>query len=74
MEEAGDTFVRMDNWSKGVVWINGFNLGRYWVKGPQQTLYLPAPLLRTGRNEIIVFELHHTEKPVIELTDAPDLG
>ncbi|NRF94340.1 beta-galactosidase [Paenibacillus frigoriresistens] len=74
VEEAGDTFVRLDNWSKGVVWINGFNLGRYWEKGPQQTLYLPAPLLRTGRNEIIVFELHHTEKPVIELTDAPDLG
>lgn len=74
VEEAGDTFVRLDNWSKGVVWINGFNLGRYWEKGPQQTLYLPAPLLRTGRNEIIVFELHHTEKPIIELTDAPDLG
>lgn len=74
IEEAGDTFVRLDSWSKGVVWINGFNLGRYWEKGPQQTLYLPAPLLRIGRNEIIVFELHHTEQSVIELTDTPDLG
>lgn len=74
VEEAGDTFIRLDSWTKGAVWINGFNLGRYWEKGPQQTLYLPAPLLRIGRNEIIVFELHHTDTPVIELTDTPDLG
>jgi beta-galactosidase len=74
VEEAGDTFVRLDGWSKGVVWINGFNLGRYWEKGPQRTLYVPAPLLRNGSNEIIVFELHRTEEPVITLTDSPDLG
>ncbi|MNI09558.1 Beta-galactosidase precursor [compost metagenome] len=74
VDEKGDTFIRLDGWSKGVVWINGFNLGRYWEKGPQRTLYVPAPLLRQGLNEIIVFELHHTENPVIELTDAPDLG
>lgn len=40
-------------WIKGVVFINGFNLGRYWNVGPQRTLYLPAPLLRSGRNEVI---------------------
>ncbi|WP_409348112.1 glycoside hydrolase family 35 protein [Paenibacillus gyeongsangnamensis] len=74
VKEKGDTFVRLDGWSKGVVWINGFNLGRYWEKGPQRTLYLPAPLLREGSNEIIVLELHHTEKAVIELTDTSDLG
>ncbi|OPH59745.1 beta-galactosidase [Paenibacillus ferrarius] len=74
VEEAGDTFVRLDGWAKGVVWINGFNLGRYWEKGPQRTLYLPAPLLKQGTNEIIVLELHHAEKAVIELTDTPDLG
>ncbi|UKS25267.1 beta-galactosidase [Paenibacillus sp. HWE-109] len=74
VEEAGDTFVRLDAWSKGVVWINGFNLGRYWEQGPQKTLYLPAPLLKKGRNEIIVFELHHTDKAVVELVDTPDLG
>ncbi|MBA2942972.1 beta-galactosidase [Paenibacillus sp. CGMCC 1.16610] len=74
VEEAGDTFIRLDGWSKGVVWINGFNLGRYWEKGPQRTLYVPAPLLRKGSNEIIVFELHRTEEPVVVLTDSPDLG
>ncbi|MHA7752107.1 MULTISPECIES: glycoside hydrolase family 35 protein [Paenibacillus] len=74
VEDAGDTFIRLDGWSKGVVWINGFNLGRYWEKGPQRTLYVPAPLLRKGSNEIIVFELHHTEEPVVALTDTPDLG
>ncbi|WNQ11418.1 beta-galactosidase [Paenibacillus aurantius] len=74
VQEKGDTFIRLDGWTKGVVWINGFNLGRYWSRGPQRTLYLPAPLLREGNNEIIVFELHHAEGPVIELTDTPDLG
>lgn len=39
-------------WSKGVVIVNGFNLGRYWHVGPQRTLYLPAPLLKKGRNEV----------------------
>ncbi|WP_418936880.1 beta-galactosidase [Paenibacillus anseongense] len=74
IEEVADTFLRLDGWSKGVVWINGFNLGRYWEKGPQRTLYVPAPLLRKGSNEIIVFELHRTEEPIVALTDSPDLG
>lgn len=74
VDEIGDTFVKLAGWSKGVVWINGFNLGRFWEKGPQNTLYLPAPLLKVGRNEIIVLELHHTKEAVIELTDTPDLG
>ncbi|MCM3342650.1 beta-galactosidase [Paenibacillus sp. MER TA 81-3] len=53
-----DTFLRLDGWKKGVVFINGFNLGRYWEVGPQQTLFVPAPILRKGRNDIVVFELH----------------
>ena len=48
-EAAADTFMSMNGWYKGVVWVNGFNLGRYWTAaGPQRTLYLPAPLLRAG--------------------------
>lgn len=74
VDETADTFVRLDGWGKGVVWINGYNLGRYWEQGPQVTLYLPAPLLKEGRNEIVILELHHTEKPQIELVDKPDLG
>lgn len=74
IDDIADTFVRLDGWVKGVVWINGFNLGRYWEKGPQKTLYLPGPLLREGLNEIIVLELHGTDKPELELIDAHDLG
>ena len=39
-------------WKKGVVFINGFNLGRYWHVGPQRTLYIPAPLMRLGDNQV----------------------
>lgn len=49
-EACADTFIDMQGWTKGVVFINGFNLGRYWEQGPQRTLYVPAPLLRTGDN------------------------
>lgn len=74
VNDIADTFVRLDRWTKGVVWINGFNLGRYWEKGPQKTLYVPGPLLRKGRNEIVILELHGTDNAEIELVDAPDLG
>jgi len=57
-EQPQDTFLRLDGWEKGVVFVNGFNLGRYWEVGPQQTLYVPAPILRQGENQIVVFELH----------------
>ncbi|XP_018603858.2 beta-galactosidase-1-like protein 2 isoform X1 [Scleropages formosus] len=47
-----DTFIRLSGWSKGVVFINGQNLGRYWSIGPQQTLYLPGPWLKRGVNQV----------------------
>lgn len=68
-----DTFVSIDGWSKGVVFINGFNLGRYWDRGPQKTLYLPGPLLKEGQNEIIIFELH-APSDNLALLSNPDLG
>lgn len=58
LNKTGDTFFDMSKWQKGVVWVNGHNLGRYWNVGPQQRLYCPAPWLKKGENEIIVFELH----------------
>ncbi|QYR22956.1 beta-galactosidase [Paenibacillus sp. sptzw28] len=73
-ETALDTFIDMGGWTKGVVFINGFNLGRYWNKGPQRTLYVPGPLLRKGENEIIVFELHGTRQRSITFTDKPILN
>lgn len=75
VEEAADTFVRLDGFTKGCVYINGFNLGRYWnPAGPQKTLYLPAPLLKQGENEIVVLELENFMTPKILLTDKEDLG
>jgi beta-galactosidase len=56
LKRAGDTFLDMRDWGKGCVWINGHNLGRYWDIGPQQTIYVPAPWLKKGKNSIAVFE------------------
>ena len=71
--EPCDTFVRTDGLNKGVVFVNGHNLGRYWRTLPTRTLYLPAPCLRRGRNEIVVFETDGVDEPCIELVDAPEL-
>ncbi len=73
--EPKDTFIRLDGMHKGFVTVNGFNLGRYYNDaGPQKTLYCPAPMLKTGRNEIIVFESDAVDSETIEFTDTPDLG
>uniref|UniRef100_A0A5F7ZD77 Galactosidase beta 1 like 2 n=1 Tax=Macaca mulatta TaxID=9544 RepID=A0A5F7ZD77_MACMU len=47
-----DTFLKLEGWEKGVVFINGQNLGRYWNIGPQKTLYLPGPWLSSGINQV----------------------
>lgn len=76
VQQRQDTFVRLDGFTKGNVYINGFNLGRYWnPAGPQKTLYLPAPLLREGENELAVLELEGIDGPAqVHLTDCEDLG
>ncbi len=56
LSKTGDTFLDMKNWGKGIVFVNGHNLGRYWNAGPQQTLYLPGCWLKKGTNTITVFE------------------
>ena len=56
IDDVKDTFLRLDNFKKGFVTINGFNIGRYWEIGPQETLYVPSAILKSGENEIIVFE------------------
>jgi beta-galactosidase len=58
LQETGDTYLDMTGWKKGVVWVNGHNLGRYWEIGPQKRLYCPASFLKTGRNEVVVFDMH----------------
>jgi beta-galactosidase len=66
---TGDTFFDISNYKKGVVWVNGHNLGRYWDIGPQKRLYCPASYIRPGMNEILIFDLHVTQpKPVGGMT------
>ena len=65
LAKTGDTFIDMSQYKKGLVWVNGHNLGRYWDIGPQKRLYCPAPWLNQGENEIVVFDLLQAEpKPV----------
>ncbi|NXV95807.1 BGAL galactosidase, partial [Calonectris borealis] len=71
---AWDTFVKFPGWSKGQLWINGFNLGRYWPRrGPQQTLFVPGSVLRVGcPNNITVLELEGAPPtPFLVFLDRP---
>uniref|UniRef100_A0A2K5XRY0 Galactosidase beta 1 like n=1 Tax=Mandrillus leucophaeus TaxID=9568 RepID=A0A2K5XRY0_MANLE len=75
---VGDTFLHLPGWTKGQVWINGFNLGRYWTKrGPQQTLYVPRFLLfpRGALNKITLLELENVPlQPQVQFLDKPILN
>ncbi len=74
-DEPCDSFLRLDGFTKGFVSVNGINIGRYYnPAGPQKTLYVPAPFLKKGDNEIVVFESDSAEEPVVEFFDVPDLG
>ena len=61
LTKTEDTFLDMSKWSKGTVYVNGINLGRYWKIGPQLRLYCPAPFLKRGRNIIDVVELEQRD-------------
>lgn len=73
-DEACDTFLKFEHLTKGFVLINGFNIGRYWNVGPQETLFVPSGLIKEGENEIIVFEQHGVTHPSIEFIDYAILG
>ncbi|GGL68907.1 beta-galactosidase [Curtobacterium citreum] len=74
LAEAGDRYLSLDGFRKGVAWVNGFCLGRYWSRGPQRTLAVPGPVLRAGRNEVVVFEVHAAASRRVCLLAEPDLG
>ena len=57
VDKTSDTFLNFRTWGKGLVYVNGYPLGRIWDIGPQQTLYLPGPWLKKGKNEILVFDI-----------------
>lgn len=71
---GGDLFLSTRGWTKGLVWINGFCLGRYWSRGPQATLYVPGPLLRKHGNEITILELQAASSRTVSFVAAHNLG
>ncbi|GAA0369707.1 beta-galactosidase [Alkalibacterium iburiense] len=56
ISDPKDTYMYLPEWGKGVIFVNGFNIGRFWENGPQESYYVPGPLLKEGNNEIIIFE------------------
>ncbi|MCV0335740.1 beta-galactosidase family protein [Microbacterium sp.] len=71
--EPLDAWLAFPAGSKGMVWLNGFLLGRYWKVGPQETLYAPAPLWKVGRNEIVVLDTDGLGSKV-EIREEPSFG
>ncbi|MCM1054106.1 MAG: beta-galactosidase [Bacteroides sp.] len=71
VNEPADTFIDFSGFGKGCIFINGFNLGRFWEIGPQKSLYLPAPLLKKGKNILTVFETEGKAADRLRLRDEP---
>jgi len=69
VDKPADTFVDTRSLSKGQVFLNGQPLGRFWNIGPQGTLYLPAPWLKHGENEIVIFDLDGKSNPTVPMID-----
>jgi beta-galactosidase len=62
-------------WTRGVVWLNGNNLGRLWTTaGPQQTLFVPKSFLQPGKNEVVVLEFEAARGGPTELISAPNFS
>jgi len=74
LAEPAPLFLDTTGWGKGLAWINGFNLGRYWTRGPQETLYVPRGVLRAGDNELIILELESAAEAVAAFVPEPRLG
>jgi beta-galactosidase len=74
VDAPADLFLDTRSWGKGVAFVNGFALGRYWTRGPQHTLYVPGAQLRAGRNDLVVFETGAAADPVVSFLAQPELG
>ncbi|UOE44188.1 glycoside hydrolase family 35 protein [Agromyces larvae] len=74
LDAAADLFLDTGDWGKGLVWANGFLLGRYWRRGPQRTLIVPEPVTRPGRNELVVLEFEALAEASARFVAAPLLG
>ncbi len=72
LDKPADTFIDMTGYRKGVVWVNGHNLGRFWDIGPQKRLYCPAPWLKNGENTVIVLDLHQADARPLRGAATPE--
>ena len=73
LDKVGDTFLDMSTWGKGMVWVNGHAMGRFWEIGPQQTLFMPGCWLKEGENEILILDLKGPAKASIKGLKKPIL-
>ena len=73
-DKPADTFLDMRSWGKGIAWVNGHCLGRFWSIGPTQTMYLPGPWLKSGANDIVLLDFDGPEKTEIAGLEKPILN
>ena len=71
VKKPGDTFIDMSTWGKGLVYVNGHALGRFWEIGPQQALYCPGCWLKKGKNEIVIFDIVGPTAQTVSGLDHP---
>ena len=73
LKKVGDTFLNMEQFGKGQVYVNGHAVGRFWSIGPQQTLYVPGCWFKKGKNEVIVLDVIGPKQPTIMGQATPEL-
>jgi beta-galactosidase len=73
VDQPADTFIDTRALGKGMMWVNGTPLGRFWKIGPQGALYLPAPFLKRGRNSVVIFDLEGKGNPTLTFSEKPIL-
>lgn len=73
LNKTGDVYLDMQSWSKGLVWVNGYAIGRFWEIGPQQTLFVPGCWLHQGRNEIIILDMQGPKQALVSGITTPIL-
>jgi beta-galactosidase len=74
IDDPVDLFLDTAAFGKGFAFVNGFALGRYWRRGPQQTLYVPGPVLHSGPNRFVIVELESVSRPSLRFLPAAHLG
>jgi beta-galactosidase len=74
LDAPSDLFLESSSWGKGIAWVNGFCLGRYWRRGPQETLMVPGPVTRAGANELVILELEVLPSMAVNFVPELRLG